>query len=472
MLSNLREFSKSKLAIVLVAIIIIPFVFWGMGSVFSGGNKNNVAKINNEHISTSDFIEYVNDSRINPEDLRKNLDKNILQEILSQLISLSLIDLEIKDIGIIITDESLLKIITNDEKFKDENNNFSRIKYEKFLLENNTNTFEYEKKLKDSELQKHLFQYIIGGITSPSFLTKNYFLEENKVIKLKYINLEPLYKKEFSRKELDDYINENKKDLNVDLISFSYSKLKPNDLTSSDEFNKEYFDIIENIDNDIINGEQIEILANKYGFKTDKVRDYLIKTNDEKDIKFIYENRSGDKVKLIDQEDYFLVYEITNIKKTLPIDNPEFINKVKNKLRSKEKFNFNKKILKKIETENFNDTDFNNVSTNINDYKRAEIKSKDDTAVFNVDSLNLIYSLPKDDYALIIDNKKNVYLTKIIDFEYIQISEQSDEFKRFNSRNNFRLKNYLSSTYDEFLNNKYKIEINQNTIERLKNYFK
>ena len=124
MLSKLREFSKSKLAIVLVAIIIIPFVFWGMGSVFSGGNKNNIAKINNENISTSDFIEYVNNSRINPEDLRKNLDKNILQEILSQLISLNLIDLEIKDIGIIITDESLVKIITNDEKFKDENNNF------------------------------------------------------------------------------------------------------------------------------------------------------------------------------------------------------------------------------------------------------------------------------------------------------------------------------------------------------------
>ena len=56
MLSKLREFSKSKLAIVLVAIIIIPFVFWGMGSVFSGGNKNNIAKINNENISTSDFI--------------------------------------------------------------------------------------------------------------------------------------------------------------------------------------------------------------------------------------------------------------------------------------------------------------------------------------------------------------------------------------------------------------------------------
>ena len=47
MLSKIRTFSKSKFAGVFVGIIIIPFVFWGMGSVFSGGNKNNVAKIMN-----------------------------------------------------------------------------------------------------------------------------------------------------------------------------------------------------------------------------------------------------------------------------------------------------------------------------------------------------------------------------------------------------------------------------------------
>ena len=47
MLNKLRNFSKGKLAGVLVGIIIIPFVFWGMGSVFSGGNTNSIAKINN-----------------------------------------------------------------------------------------------------------------------------------------------------------------------------------------------------------------------------------------------------------------------------------------------------------------------------------------------------------------------------------------------------------------------------------------
>ena len=44
MLGKLRNFSKTKLASVLVGIIIIPFVFWGMGGIFQGGNTNNVAK--------------------------------------------------------------------------------------------------------------------------------------------------------------------------------------------------------------------------------------------------------------------------------------------------------------------------------------------------------------------------------------------------------------------------------------------
>ena len=94
MLSKLRDFSKSKLAGVLIAIIIIPFVFWGMGSVFSGGNTNNVVKINNKKISTQDFIEHINTSNIDPDQLRKNLDKNVLEEILGQLISLNILKME------------------------------------------------------------------------------------------------------------------------------------------------------------------------------------------------------------------------------------------------------------------------------------------------------------------------------------------------------------------------------------------
>jgi hypothetical protein len=63
MIGKLRGFSNSKLAGVLVGIIIIPFVFWGMGSVFSGGNTKHVAKINNEAIS-SKTLKFINESKL------------------------------------------------------------------------------------------------------------------------------------------------------------------------------------------------------------------------------------------------------------------------------------------------------------------------------------------------------------------------------------------------------------------------
>ena len=60
MLNKIRNFANTKSAGILVAILIVPFVLWGMGGLFSGGNKNNVAKINNQNISTQDFQVHLN----------------------------------------------------------------------------------------------------------------------------------------------------------------------------------------------------------------------------------------------------------------------------------------------------------------------------------------------------------------------------------------------------------------------------
>ena len=60
MISSFRNFAKTKFAGILVFIMIIPFVFWGMGSIFSSGNTNNLAKINDTNISTQEFIDFVN----------------------------------------------------------------------------------------------------------------------------------------------------------------------------------------------------------------------------------------------------------------------------------------------------------------------------------------------------------------------------------------------------------------------------
>ena len=59
MLNKIRNFAKTKIAGVFVAILIVPFVLWGMGGVFSSGNTNSVVKINNKNISTQDFMNFI-----------------------------------------------------------------------------------------------------------------------------------------------------------------------------------------------------------------------------------------------------------------------------------------------------------------------------------------------------------------------------------------------------------------------------
>ena len=60
MLSQLRKFSSSIFAKIFLGIIIIPFVFWGMGSSFTSGNKNVVVVINKEkHLKESYIISHL-----------------------------------------------------------------------------------------------------------------------------------------------------------------------------------------------------------------------------------------------------------------------------------------------------------------------------------------------------------------------------------------------------------------------------
>ena len=111
MLNNIRNFANTKYAGILVAILIVPFVLWGMGGLFSGGNKNNIAKINNINISIKDFVDHVNSSNIDLNKVKKNIDNNIIEEILASLVSKTMLSMEVKDLDLIISDKILNKRI-------------------------------------------------------------------------------------------------------------------------------------------------------------------------------------------------------------------------------------------------------------------------------------------------------------------------------------------------------------------------
>ena len=278
MIRSFRNFAKTKYAGLLVFIMIIPFVFWGMGSMFSSGNTNTIAKINKTNISTEDFIDHLNNSGIPQSTIRDNLKNNIIEEILSNLISTSLLNLEIENYNLIISQNTLLNRIKNNKNFIDENGKFQRIKYEKFLLENNQSAPAFELRLRGRELQKNLFDYIGAGIVTPEFLVNKIFEEENKKIEIEFINLQNFYKKKENISDLDikKFVDDNKENLKVDYIDFDYAIINPKNLIGIDEFNKTFFEKIDEIEIDISNDVDFVSIIQRLNIESTKVLDFRL----------------------------------------------------------------------------------------------------------------------------------------------------------------------------------------------------
>ena len=176
MATSIGKLSKSFFLKLLVGIIILPFVFWGMGDVFRTGNQNVVATIDSEKISSQEFLTYLNRLNLSEEE-RKNLNTtDLLDKILSDYIGKKIINLEMVKLGVKITDKSLSNIIMNDDTFFEENK-FSRTKYEKFLLQSGLSAPAFEQNISQQEKKRQLLTFLSEGTNLPDFLIENAFQE-------------------------------------------------------------------------------------------------------------------------------------------------------------------------------------------------------------------------------------------------------------------------------------------------------
>ena len=473
MLKNLRGFSNTKLAGVLIAIIIVPFVFWGMGSVFSGGNTNNVAKINNKSISTQDFLQYVNQSRINLEYVKENIENNVIEEILTGLVSNKLLEMEIESLNASLSENILANKIRSDEKFVNDKNSFSRLKYEKFLLENNLTAPIYEIKLKDQELKKNLFDYVSGGLISPYFLKNKIYINENKELEIEYFDLDQVYKINTSKSEIDKFIKENEDNLKEELIDIKYTKITPKTLLDISEFNDDFFKKIDEIENSIFNGSKLNEIQKIHNLKIEVVSNFNNQMDSDEFLQEIYSKRNEDKTQIIDKNDFFLLYEISNVKKILPdLNDLNFIERVKNQLVMKQKIDYNKKLFKKIQDKKFSNAEFLNIAKNESNIKKLKINSSNFDETFSRESVELLYSLPKKSFVLIADKNNNVYLSKISNINTSMLNKDADKVNEYKLKSNSQVMGEIYSTYDLSLSKKYNVKLFNSTLERIKNNFR
>ena len=372
MLASIRKFSKSFIAKIFIAIIALPFIMWGMGDVFRSGNQNTLVEINKKKINTDEFVTYLRKLNLTSEQVKKIGKEKIFNDALTNYISEKIIALETEKKNIKLTDKSLLRILMTDKNFQ-KDNKFSQTKYEKFMLTSGYTKIRYEKTIKNIEQKGQLLSFYSGGIKLPSFIVKDIYQNENQSKEISFLDLDKIYEKKIITEEkIKDFYNENKESFSDKFKSFRYIELKPENLVGNNEPNEEYFKKIDQIENNILDGNTFDqIISDKKNIITvDKINLRRKNNNGKKieniDIKLFQKIFSIDKAgkpefinfnnkfyvaEIIEEEDILLTLSDVDLKKS-----------IKNQLKILTIIKENAKISDDIKNKKFNKKDMVSMS--------------------------------------------------------------------------------------------------------------
>ena len=330
----------------------------------------------------------------------------------------------------------------------------------------------FELKLKNRELQKHLFDIIGAGTITPNFLIEKKYEENNKTLSIEFFNMEGLYKEknEYTDQDLLVFIKENEDQLKREYIDFKYVVLNPKNLIGIEEFNQEFFDKVDKIENQISEGADFETILENINVEVKEIIEYAPISEAQTSESLIYQNKSS-KLNLIENGDDFLLYNINKeYDKSPNLNDDKTKGELVELIYQKGKFDFNRKILEEIQNKEFNNSKFEDLGSN--NLSNVKINTINDDSMFDINSIKMLYTLPVNSFTLTNDKDNNIFLVKIADSKKNFFNKSDEEYVKFVKNQNTDNRKSILQSYDQLLNNKYQVKINQKSVDRVKNYFK
>ncbi len=484
MATSIGKLSKSFFLKLLVGIIILPFVFWGMGDVFRGGNQNVIATVDSNKISTQEFINYVNRLNLNEEQV-KNLSKtDLIEQILSDYIGKKVMSLEIEKLGIVVNDNALRNIIKNDKTFF-KDNKFSRTEYEKFLIKSGITAPQFEANIVEQEKRRQFLSSLAGGIVIPEILVEKEFRKENQSKTIQYIDLDKYHSKNKpSQESIKDLYERNKNMFFSELKSIRYAEIKPELIGGSKEYNKNFFKQLDKIENNVLDGQSFEETAkannlkvvefNKINAKKENEDKNKIENLSDNLFKKIYNIKMPRSPEVINIDSKYYLAEIKDEeKKNKSMSDPEVLEALNAQLSFKEKIKNNTSLAKEISLGAFDGDNYKKFANDnglvVKDYKISNLKQND---IFSEGLVKQIFLTKNGEINLLTNNTlTKSFLISTKNTEYKKLDKNGNEFEQYEAKARLNLINKIYQSYDENANQKYKVEVNQRTVDRVKNSF-
>ncbi len=484
MLTSIGKYTKSFFVKILVGIIILPFVFWGMGDIFRGGNQNIIVTIDSEKISTQEFINYLQKINLSDEERRNIAKTDLLERILSEYTGRKIISMEVENMGINVSDVALKNIIINDDTFKKEGK-FSRTKYEKFLIESSLSAPVFESNIVEQEKKRQLLSFLSKGTVIPNYLIENEYKKENQIKEVRYLDLNKYYEKQTVKDEdIKKIYDENKAIFVEQFKSISFLELNPELLVGTNDYNEIFFNKIDEIENQILDGKNITMISKERNLKSIVTKEINFEKKDisgnkinnisDELFKKIFNKQQINEPELINLNNKYYLAEVSSITKKNRDINDKLVNEaITSKLKTQYKLEMNTKITKEISKKEYDLNSMIDFATKNNiKIENTTINNLKDNKIFTTGLIKRIYEMKDDDIILITDSnfsKNFVVFSKKTTLN--SLNKDSKDYEKYLAKAKLSIASKIYTTYDVGVNKKYNVELNNKAIERIKNSF-
>ena len=173
MMQYLRKSSQSWVMRIFLFILALGFVSFFGGNIgqFWGAGRDPVAlTIGSQKILSSEIIQRM--QRIAANKLPPGTDltpyKDMLkQQVISQVVTETLLDLEVERLGLVVGDAQVSRAIQNLEPFQDRDGDFDKLQYEAFLRGTKTSESEFVETMRRELQRQQLIQTMTSGVVAP-----------------------------------------------------------------------------------------------------------------------------------------------------------------------------------------------------------------------------------------------------------------------------------------------------------------
>ena len=470
--------SKNILIKVLVIIIIAVFALWGIGDLFSSGKNNVVAEIGNENIYTQDFNQELRNELRNQNisNIQEAIKNNFHYQVLNKLVSSKIIEIYSRENNIFVSEKTLANFIKQIPEFQ-TNKEFSRIKYEKYLLENGLTANTFEQNFKQSLLKKIIIDSFTGGLKSTSYHETVVHKYVTKEIGIQYLELNQIINNiNFTELEIKTYYDENKSNLLSDEYrEFEFLVLDVNNLGEGN--NDLFFKKISEIENNILENKNFLEIAEKYNLNnknafTINKSGYLINSEksadlDQKIIEKLFNLNDNFKTDLVETKGKFYLLTLKKIilPKTLLLNEKTkkfIINDMKLKKLSEKIKSINNEI-KEAKKDLFEEIQKKENLT----LKEIFFKSRfEANKLFSQSNIQQIFQ-KKLNENLLLETNGEFYLVKVNKENYSADTISAEKKQLYEKQVISDFSNQILFLFDKILNEKYKVKINEKVLNRI-----